>query len=216
MSDPASDRVRLRRLPKRGAYDRETITAILDAGMVCHVAFADGPQPFVLPMAYVRVEDEVHLHGSSANRCLRALRNGAHACLSVTLLDGLVLARSAAHHSMNFRSVVLLGQAREVRERGEKLHSLKRLVEHVVPGRWDDARQPSERELVTTLVVAFPIDEASAKIRSGPPVDEEADYELAVWAGTIPLETKAGQPIADPRLPASIELPEYLRRFRAR
>ena len=127
-----------------------------------------------------------------------------------------MLARSAAHHSLNFRSVVLLGQAREVQERGEKPHSLKRLVEHVVPGRWDDARQPSERELVTTLVVAFPIDEASAKIRSGPPADEEADYELAVWAGTIPLETKAGQPIADPRLPASTELPEYLRRFRAR
>lgn len=190
-------RTTVRRLAARGVYDRETIYAILDEALICHVGFVVEGQPVVIPTIHVRVGDTLYFHGSAASRMLRTLRGGVDACVTVTLLDGLVLARSAFHHSMNYRSVVVLGKGREVVEREEKLRVLDALVEHVVLGRAAVVRPPNEMEIKQTLVIALPLAEASAKVRTGPPVDEEADYALDVWAGVVPVALVKGEPIKD-------------------
>ena len=213
MTEPPSERATVKRLPKRAAYDRATIDAILDEGLICHVGLALDGQPTVVPMIHVRVGAKVYLHGSPASRTLRAIAQGAEACLTVTLLDGLVLARSAFHHSMNYRSVVLFGTGAAVEDPVEKTAALHALSEHVVAGRWTEVRGPSERELRQTLVVAMPISEASAKVRTGPPLDDEEDYTLPVWAGVLPLRLVAGVPVADPRLPPGITVPEHVVRY---
>ena len=199
-----TQRTTVKRLPKRAKYDSETIYQILDEGLVCHVGFVVDGHPFVIPTAYGRVEDRLYIHGSPASRMLRNLQEGIAVCVTVTLLDGLVLARSAFHHSMNYRSVVLFGTASIVSESQEKLEALHAFTEHVIPGRWEEVRQPSQNELAGTLVLCLPIVEASAKVRTGPPVDDEADYSLPVWAGEIPLRLVAGKPIDDPRLQPGI------------
>lgn len=190
-------RTTVRRRAQRGHYERATIDVILDEGFVCHVAVVDDHGPVVLPTGYVRLGDEVVLHGSAANRMLRLAAEGRPVCVTVTLLDGLVLARSAFHHSMNYRSVVVFGQARVV-EGDEKVQALRAFVDHIVPGRSAEARPPDDRELAATLVVAVPLDEASAKVRSGPPIDDEADMGLDVWAGVIPLSLVRHSPEASP------------------
>jgi len=196
------------RAPKRGHYDFETVAQILDEGLVCHIGFVAEGKPFVIPTAYGRIGDKVYIHGAPASRMLKSLLTGIDICLTVTLLDGLVLARSAYHHSMNYRSVVLFGQARAVTETQEKMTALKAFTEHVMPGRWDDVRSPNTAELAATLVLSLPIAEASAKIRTGPPIDNAADYDLPVWAGVLPLMSIPGQPIADPKLPEEIAIPK--------
>lgn len=209
MSQPPSARATIKRKPQRAAYDRGTIDKILDEGLICHVGFSADGQTFVLPTIHVRVGDKVYLHGSPASRMLQALAAGTEACVTVTLVDGLVLARSAMHHSMNYRSVALFGKAAVVEDATEKMAVLHALTEHVIPGRWAETRSPTEKELRQTLVLAIPIDEASAKIRTGPPLDDEADYELPHWAGVVPLRLAAGRPISDPRLRPGIEPPAY-------
>lgn len=207
---PVTDRTRVRRAADRGAFDRETINAVLDEALICHVGFVEGGQPYVIPTIHVRIDDRVYLHGSQASRMMRCLRGGTRACVTVTLLDGLVLARSAFHHSMNYRSVVILGAAREVTEPPEKERVLQALVEHVVPGRWEDSRQPTGAELNGTMLVSLPIEEASAKVRTGPPVDDDADYPLPHWAGVIPLTLLPSAPEPDPRLPRGTAVPAYV------
>jgi uncharacterized protein len=210
-----SQRTRLRRRRERGSHDRAVIDAILDEALLAHLGIADQDgQPFVLPMLHARCGDLVYLHGSVAGRALRALAAGAPACLTVSLLDGLVLARSAMHHSANYRSVVLLGQASVVEDTELKRAALEAVVEHIVPGRWEHIRPPSENELKATAVVTMPIEEASAKTRSGPPVDDEEDYSLPAWAGVIPFTTRAGAPQADPRLREGIAVPEHAHSYR--
>ena len=208
-------RTKVRRLPKRGHYDRETIYAILDEALICHVGFvvasegaSDGAgTPVVIPTIHWREGDTLYVHGSAASRMLRSLKGGVEACVTVTLLDGLVLARSAFHHSMNYRSVVVFGKAREVTGE-EKRSALEGLVEHVVRGRSRDARPPNEIELKQTLVLALPLEEASAKIRTGGPVDDEEDYAMPIWAGVVPLKLTPGEPVADAGV--TVEVPEYL------
>ena len=197
---PPSDRATVRRNPRRAAYDRELIHAILDEGLVGHVGFVADGQPFVIPMAYARVDETIYLHGAAASRLMRTLQGGLDACLTVTHLDGLVLARSAFHHAMNYRSVVVFGQARVVEDEGAKQEALRALTEHLTPGRWEVTRQPNAAELAGTLVLALPIAEASAKVRTGGPVDDEADYALPVWAGVVPLRLTAEAPVPDDRL----------------
>ncbi len=204
-------KTQVRRVPKRGSYDFETVAQILDAGLVCHVGFVTGDQPFVIPTAYGRVDSQLYIHGASASRMLKTLLTGIEVCVTVTLLDGLVLARSAYHHSMNYRSVVLFGTARAVTDPLEKNSALRAFTEHVMPGRWDQVRSPNTEELAATCVLSLPIAEASAKVRTGPPVDHVADYDLPVWAGVLPLMETSGSPIADPLLPAGIALPENVR-----
>src|SRR5207248_4776890 len=206
-------RTTLKRLPQRGSFDREQINAILDEGFICHVGFVVDGQPFVIPTGYARVEGNLIVHGSQASRMLRALGQGIDVCVTVTLIDGLVLARSAFHHSMNYRSVMVFGRARVIDDRAEKLQALFALSEHMIPGRWQDVREPSEQELQQTTVLSLPIEEGSAKIRTGPPLDDEEDYALPVWAGVIPLKVVAETPIADPRLPANIQSPDYAARY---
>ena len=206
---PQTPRTTLKRLPQRGSYDREVIDRILDEGFICHVGFAVDGRPFVIPTGYARVGDSLFIHGSQASRMLRTLGQGIDVCVTVTLLDGLVLARSAFHHSMNYRSVVVFGNARVVDDPHEKLEALRALSEHMIPGRWDDVRQPNERELQSTTVLSLPLSEASAKVRTGPPLDEEEDYELEVWAGLIPLRMVAGTPIDDPRSLENSGPPKY-------
>lgn len=193
----ATERTRVRRLANRASYDLETIHSILDEALICHVGFAVEGMPVVIPTIHWREGNQLYFHGSVASRMLRNLRDGVDACVTVTLLDGLVLARSAFHHSMNYRSVVVFGKAREVSDREEKLRALTALVEHVVPGRSPIVRAPNESELRQTLVLALPIEEASAKIRSGGPVDDEEDYALPVWAGVVPLTLVKGEPVED-------------------
>jgi nitroimidazol reductase NimA-like FMN-containing flavoprotein (pyridoxamine 5'-phosphate oxidase superfamily) len=192
-------RTTVKRLPDRASYDRDTANAILDEALICHVGFAMEGQPFVIPTIHARVGGTLYLHGSAASRMLREGRS-APLCVTVTLVDGLVMARSAFHHSMNYRSVVVLARAREVTEPEEKVAALRAIVEHVAAGRWDEVRWPTETELKGTTVLALPIDEASAKVRTGPPKDDEEDYARDVWAGVIPLRLVPGEPIADPRL----------------
>jgi nitroimidazol reductase NimA-like FMN-containing flavoprotein (pyridoxamine 5'-phosphate oxidase superfamily) len=214
MTFPQTERTKLKRLPKRGHFDRETVYAILDEGFICHVGFAVDGQPFVIPTGYARDGDKLYLHGSQASRMLRNLANGIDACVTVTIVDGLVLARSAFHHSMNYRSVLVFGRATLVDEREEKLAALLALSEHIVRGRWNDVREPTEEELIQTTVLCLPLEEASAKIRTGPPLDDEADYALPIWAGVVPLKLMAGEPIKDPRLPEGISVPEYAAHYK--
>lgn len=202
-------RTQVKRLPNRSNYDRSQVHAILDEGLVCHLGFVVNGQPFVIPTAYGRLEDTIYIHGSPASRMLTSLEQGLEVCLTVTLLDGLVLARSAFHHSMNYRSVVLFGTATRVDQGDEKLTALKAFTEHVVPGRWDEVRPPNPQELAGTLVLALPITEASAKIRTGPPIDAAADYDLPVWAGEIPLALTATAAIPDPQGRSDLGLPSY-------
>ena len=209
-----SDRVRLRRKRERGSHDRATIDAILDEALVAHLGIVEPHgQPVVIPTLHARSGDVVYVHGSAAGRTLRRLAAGAPACLTVSLIDGLVLARSAMHHSANYRSVVLLGRAASVQDRARKLAAFEAIVEHIVPGRWPDVRPPSDNELRATAVLALPIEEGSAKIRSGPPVDDEQDYALPAWAGVIPLRTQAGDPQSDARLAEGIAAPAYARAY---
>jgi nitroimidazol reductase NimA-like FMN-containing flavoprotein (pyridoxamine 5'-phosphate oxidase superfamily) len=199
----------VRRRAERGRYDRATVHAILDEGLVCQVAFVAEGQPFAIPTAYARDGETLYLHGSPASRMLRSLAGGIPVCVGVTLLDGLVLARSAFHHSMNYRSVVVLGRARLVEEAEERLRAMRALVEHVAPGRWADTRRPSARELAQTCVLALPLSEASAKVRSGPPLDAEEDHALPYWAGVVPLRLVPEPPLPDPRLAPGIAAPAY-------
>ena len=210
---PHTPRTTLKRLPKRGSHEREVIDRILDEGFICHVGFVVDGQPFVIPTGYARVDDRLIIHGSQASRMLRALGQGIDVCVTVTLIDGLVLARSAFHHSMNYRSVIVFGRARVIDDRAEKLQALFALSEHMIPGRWKDVREPSEEELQQTTVLSLPIEEGSAKIRTGPPLDNEEDYALPVWAGVIPLKVVAETPISDPRLPAKTPIPDYAARY---
>jgi nitroimidazol reductase NimA-like FMN-containing flavoprotein (pyridoxamine 5'-phosphate oxidase superfamily) len=207
-------RTRINRYPARGQYDRATVEAILDEAMVCHVGFAAGGQPYVIPTIHARDGARIYIHGSPMSRMLRTAAAGVPLCLTVTLQDGIVLARSAFHHSMNYRSVVVLGTAREVEGTAAKLTAMRALVDHLMPGRWDDVRQPTAGEIAGTLILELPIIEASAKIRTGGPIDLPEDYALAVWAGTVPLTLEPGAPHRDDRLPAGIEVPDYLRRWR--
>jgi len=212
-STTQTKRTTVKRLPARGHYDRETIDSILDEGFICHVGFDLDGQPYVIPTGYARVGDDVYIHGSSASRMLRNISQGINVCVTVTLIDGLVLARSAFHHSMNYRSVVILGKAELVSDAGEKNKALEALTEHIVPGRWDVVRWPTELELKATTVLKLVIDEASAKIRTGGPIDDEEDYTMDVWAGVLPLDLRAGTPIADDRLDDSIALPKYVEEY---
>lgn len=206
-----TQRTRVVREPQRAVYDRETVYRILDEGFICHVGFVVDGQPFVIPTSYGRKDDALYIHGSAASRMLRNLNESVPVCVTVTLLDGIVLARSVFNHSMNYRSVVVLGKATQVEDREEKLAALRVLSEHILPGRWDDARQPSEQEMKATSVLRLPIEEFSAKVRTGPPIDDEEDYAFPTWAGVIPLELRVGEPIDDARLEAGRDVPAYLR-----
>ena len=199
----------LKRLPKRGVYDRDLVYGILDEAFICHVGFVTDGRPIVIPTGFGRVDDRLYIHGSQASRMLRTIADGIDVCVNVTLLDGLVLARSAFHHSMNYRSVVIFGRASIVEEREEKLSALVAFSEHVIPGRWAEVREPTEQELKATTVLSLPLVEVSAKVRTGPPLDDEEDYALPVWAGVIPLHLAAGAPIPDPRLQENIQPPAY-------
>ena len=205
-----TERTQLRRLPKRGVFDRRTIYKILDEGFVCHVGFTVGGKTFVIPTGYARVGDRLLIHGSSASRMLRAMSDGIEVCATVTLIDGLVLARSAFHHSVNYRSVVIFGAASLVSGEEEKVEALRVFTEHILPGRWQEVRQPNKSELAATAVLSLPIREASAKVRTGDPVDAEEDYALDVWAGVIPLNLRADAPKNDARLKNGINPPRYV------
>jgi hypothetical protein len=207
-------RTRVVREPDRAVYDREAVHCILDEGFLCHVGFVVDGQPFVIPTSYGRHDATLYIHGSAASRMLRQItKDGVPVCITVTLLDGLVLARSVFNHSMNYRSVVILGKATLVEDAQEKLAALRTLSEHILPGRWEDARQPNERELKATSVLRVPIAEFSAKVRIGPPIDDEEDYSFPTWAGVVPLEMVAAKPIDDARLLAGKEVPAYARNY---
>lgn len=194
-----TSRTQVKRLAKRGVYDKTQVHAILDEGFLCHVGFSVDGQPYVIPTGYARVADNVYIHGSAASRMLRTLDQGIDVCLTVTLVDGFVLARSAFHHSMNYRSVVVLGKARLVTDPDEKLLALLSFTNHILPGRWDEVRQPTEQELKSTSVLALPLNEVSAKVRTGGPIDDEEDYALPIWAGVVPLRTNVCDPVPDSR-----------------
>ena len=204
-----TERTTLRRLPKRGVYDRETVYRILDEGFICHVGFVVDGRPFVIPTGYARTGDSLYIHGSAASRMLTALAGGIDVCVTVTLVDGIVLARSAFHSSINYRSVVIFGVASPVHETDRKLEALRAFSEHIIPGRWDEVRKPTDSEIQATTVLAVPLVEASAKIRSGPPIDDREDYELQIWAGELPLKLVAGHPAADSESPPDIPPPAY-------
>ena len=214
MSDAPSPRSAVRRLPERGSYDRELINAILDEALICHVGFVHEGSPVVIPTIHARIDDVLYLHGSPASRMLRGMRSGDEISVNVTLLDGLVLARSAFHHSMNYRSVVVFGSPRIVTDDDEKWEALRAITEHVIPGRWEDCRPTTEKEFKGTLVPALPLGEASAKVRTGGPGDEEDDYDLPIWAGVIPLSVKPGEPIEDPLRRADVPVPPYVSGYR--
>jgi nitroimidazol reductase NimA-like FMN-containing flavoprotein (pyridoxamine 5'-phosphate oxidase superfamily) len=215
-STTQTKRTTVKRLPKRGHYERETINSILDEGFICHVGFAVDGQPYVIPTGYARVGETLYIHGSAASRMLRSLAEGIEVCVTVTLIDGLVRARSAFHHSINNRSVVILGRAELVDDIDEKNSALEAVTEHIVPERWADVRWPTDLELKATTVLKLPIDEASAKIRTGGPVDDEEDYAMDVWAGVLPLSLATAAPIADDRLDSSIEVPAYVTKYKRR
>jgi nitroimidazol reductase NimA-like FMN-containing flavoprotein (pyridoxamine 5'-phosphate oxidase superfamily) len=199
-------RTEVRRLAKRGVYDKAQIHAILDEGYLCHVGFVVEGQPYVIPTGYARLGDQIYIHGSAASRMLRTLDQGVDVCLTVTLVDGFVLARSAFHHSMNYRSVVVLGKAHLVTDPDEKRNALRSFTNHILPGRWEEVRQPTEQELKATSVLALTLDEVSAKVRTGPPIDDEEDYKFPVWAGVVPIRTQVNQPVPDARLLPGVPL----------
>ena len=208
-----TDKTKLSRAPKRGSYDVETIYKILDEGFVAHVGFTVDEQTFVIPTGYARAGNNLLIHSSAASRLMRALAWEVKVCATVTLIDGLVLARSASHHSMNYRSVVIFGTAKVIKDEQEKLTALRAITEHIVPNRWSDVRPPTEKELKATMVLSLPIAEASAKIRTGNPIDDAEDYAMDVWAGVIPLKMAAGCPIADSVLNDKIEIPDYVENY---
>ena len=208
-----SERTELRRLPKRGSHDPAVIYPILDAAFLAHIGFQVDGQPFVIPALYGRSGDKLYLHGSAVSRMLRQLDSGAPMCINVAIVDGLVLARSAFHHSMNYRSVVVFGTASKIEDREKKLEALRLISEHLIAGRWEQVRQPNDKELKATTVLEVTIEEASAKVRTGPPADDEEDYELPVWAGILPLRLSTAEPIPDDRLVAGTELPGYAREY---
>ncbi|AUT02287.1 flavin-nucleotide-binding protein [Nostoc sp. CENA543] len=208
-----SPRTTVKRVPQRAKYESDVIYQILDEGLVCHVGFVAQGQPVVIPTAYGRVEDTLYIHGSPASRMLKTLQQGLDVCVTVTLIDGLILARSAFHHSMNYRSVVVFGKATLVEDAEQKLAALKAFTEHVILGRWEEVRSPNRQELAGTVVLSLPLAEASAKVRTGGPLDDEADYQIPVWAGEIPLKLTAATPISDSRLDSSIEIPAYVSQY---
>lgn len=214
MSDfTPTDRTQVKRLPKRGKYDAETVYKILDEAFVCHVGFVADGQPYVIPTNFGRVGDTLYLHGSAASRMLRTLSQGIPVCVTVTLVDGLVLARSAFHHSVNYRSVLIFGTAKLVEDPNEKMEALRLFTEHIMKGRWDEIRWPNEQEMKGTTVLALPLEEVSAKVRVGGPVDDEEDYSLPVWAGVLPLNTTTAAPIPDTRLKAGTPVPNYISKY---
>lgn len=215
MSFPETKRSRIRRLPDRGFYDKDDVYRILDAGTVCHVGIAPDGKPVVIPTLYARVGDEIVLHGSTASRLLRYVREGGQVCVTVTHVDGVVLARSLFHHSINYRSAVVFGTGRVVEKEAEKIEALKAITDQLMAGRWEDARRPSPVELKATAVVAVLIEEASAKVRTGPPGDEQEDYELDVWAGVLPIRAAAGEPQPDPLMRPGIPIPDYVSTYGA-
>jgi nitroimidazol reductase NimA-like FMN-containing flavoprotein (pyridoxamine 5'-phosphate oxidase superfamily) len=200
----------LRRLPKRGSFERETIYKILDEAFICHVGFVVDGQPYVIPTGFGRVGDTLYFHGSAASRMLRSVEQGIPVCVTVTLVDGLVLARSAFHHSINYRSVVILGSAAAVTDEGEKWNALRTISENIIPGRWEEVREPNESEMKATLVLRLPLEEASAKVRTGPPIDDEEDLTRPVWAGVLPLRLSTGTPIDDPLMNSKESPPSYV------
>jgi nitroimidazol reductase NimA-like FMN-containing flavoprotein (pyridoxamine 5'-phosphate oxidase superfamily) len=209
---PPTSRTQVHRLPKRGVYDKAQVHAILDEGFICHVGFVVDGQPFVIPTAYARSGEQIYIHGSSASRMMRLGANQEiDLCLTVTLVDGLVLARSAFHTSINYRSVVVLGKARLVSDVIEKWQALRSFTNHVIDGRWEQAKQPNEQELKATSVLSLPLDEVSAKVRTGPPVDDEEDYALPVWGGVIPVIQTLGEPLPDGRVLEGIVPPRLAR-----
>jgi len=207
-------RTKLKRIPKRGVFERETVYKILDEAFVCHIGFCVDGQPFVIPTAYGRSGDVLYVHGSAASRMMREMSKGIDVCVTVTLVDGLVLARSAFHHSINYRSVVIFGRAEIVADEKEKADALFSFTEHLIPHRWTEIREPNAKELKATTVLKLAINEASAKVRAGNPVDDEEDYDLDVWAGVLPLQMIAGNPIKDDLLQENIAVPEYLRDYK--
>jgi hypothetical protein len=209
-----TERTKVRRLPDRGKYDSESVYGILDEAFICHVGFVVESQPYVIPTGFARVNDTLYIHGSAASRMLRTLADGVQICVTVTLIDGIVMARSGFHSSMNYRSVVILGRATQVEGRDEKLAAMAAFSEQVMPGRWKDLRETTDAELKGTLVLSLPLKEVSAKVRSGPPKDDEVDYALPLWAGIVPLQLTAGNPINDPRLPTGIDPPGYARNYK--
>jgi uncharacterized protein len=210
---PITSRNQVKRRAQRGNYDCDVIYQILDESLICHVGFMVDHQPFVIPTAYGRIDDQIYIHGSPMSRMLRSLQQGIDVCITVTLLDGLVLARSAFHHSMNYRSVVIFGNATTVTTSAEKMTALKAFTDHVMPDRWSEVRPPTDAELAGTTVLSLSLESASAKIRTGPPVDDEADYSLPVWAGELPLRLQAEAPLADPKLSPEIATPAYLQAY---
>ncbi|MNT24022.1 Pyridoxamine 5'-phosphate oxidase [compost metagenome] len=208
-----TERTTLKRLPKRGSYDRDLVNAILDEGLLCHVGFVVDGLPFVIPTAYWRIGDRIYLHGAPVSRMLTQLRQGGDVCVTVTLLDGLVLARSAFHHSMNYRSVLIFGRAEWVEGEAEKLAAMEAFMEHVVPGRAAEVRPPNPAEVAGTLILAIAIEEASAKVRSGPPVDDARDMDWPVWAGEIPVHMVGTQPEVSPDLRFELPVPAYAREY---
>ena len=208
-----TDRTQVKRLPKRGNYDREAVYNILDTAFVCHVGFTVDGQPFVIPTNYGRSGDTLYLHGSAASRMLNTLSAGVPVCVTVTHVDGLVLARSAFHHSVNYRSVVILGKAQLVEDPAEKMEALRIFTEHVMKGRWNDVRIQTQQELKATTVLSVPLEEVSAKVRTGGPIDDEPDYALPVWAGVLPLETSVKEPVPDPQRKSDQPIPTYLKNY---
>jgi nitroimidazol reductase NimA-like FMN-containing flavoprotein (pyridoxamine 5'-phosphate oxidase superfamily) len=208
-------RTQVKRLAKRAVYDKVQVHSILDEGYFCHVGFVVEGQPYVIPTGYVRVGDRIYIHGSAASRMLRTLEERMDVCVTVTLVDGFVLARSAFHHSMNYRSVVVLGKAWPVTDPDEKMEAMRSFTNHVVPGRWDEVRKPTAQELKSTTVLALPLEEVSAKVSTGMPIDDEEDYALPIWAGVVPIRTKVGEPLPDGRVLPGV--PAFDRaRFRSR
>ncbi|HTS51148.1 MAG TPA: pyridoxamine 5'-phosphate oxidase family protein [Bryobacteraceae bacterium] len=199
-----TERTEVHRLPKRAVYDKAQVHSILDEGFICHIGFVVDGQPYVVPTGYGRVDERLFIHGSSASRMLRNLDRGVDLCFTVTLVDGLVLARSAFHHSMNYRSVMVLGKAQTITDKQEKLAGLRAVTNHIVPGRWEEVRQPDDRELKATSVLALDLDEVSAKVRTGPPIDDEEDFALPIWAGVVPLRCQVEAPLPDSRLLAGL------------
>jgi nitroimidazol reductase NimA-like FMN-containing flavoprotein (pyridoxamine 5'-phosphate oxidase superfamily) len=206
-----TQRTKVRRLSKRAVYDKAQVHAILDEGFLCHVGFTQDGQPFVIPTLYARSGETLYMHGSGASRMLKTLAQGVDVCVTVTLVDAYVLARSAFHHSMNYRSVTVLGRARMVAEEAEKMQALRVITDHIVPGRWDEVRGPNELEMKQTVVLALPLEEVAAKVRVGPPADDEEDYVLPIWAGIVPIHTQLGEPVADGRVLPDVKTVERAR-----